>query len=143
MLNLLVFKYNFTKKFNAIAIIALLSFTFVVFLGLGFSMSMDASGNMANCPWANDVSSVCPMNVNEHIANWQQLFVVNPRPHVALALLILLSAGITIFVLEKLKNFDLFTEYYQRYKQEHPDIVLFNYLNLAFADGILQPKIFA
>ena len=133
------------SKLNRLAGIALLStFIFVALFGLSFSMPTDSMGNMTNCPWTSATSSICPMGAAQHIAEWQKLFAAIPQSNLMLALLGLLAVSLVFYIFKIVDNpYDLFVQRYLRYRLEHPDIALFNYLQLAFAQGIVQPTLYA
>jgi small-conductance mechanosensitive channel len=130
--------------FYFIGLALLVFFLFIALFGVSLSMATDSQGNMTGCPWMSEVTKVCPMDVAEHIAEWQRLLTVTPQQNLSLLMLALMSFTAVLYILNHFIYLEyLFTHYYQRYKREHPDISLFNYLNLIFARGILQPKLYA
>jgi hypothetical protein len=121
----------------------------IAFLAVGFfslsSMSMDASGRMINCPFMNSNSSLCQMTLAEHISQWQQFSTITREKSLLVSLFSLLiflyvaGFNITTKAYEKLKH-QRFRNSFYRYK---PELKLFDYLLLAFSNGLIHSKIYA
>lgn len=127
---------------------SMLVLAMIAFLVIGFwsllAMSMDMTGKMINCPFIQDSASLCQMNIFEHINAWQQFstFVQQKNLLVSLfSLLVLFTVGLLI-QRERQENTQSqkFRHYFYRYE---PEIKLFNPLALAFARGIINPKVYA
>jgi hypothetical protein len=132
--------------FNSKNIIALGIIAFLVMSFWSLSaMSMDMNGHMVNCPFMDDSSSFCQMTLVEHITQWQQFFAMTGEKNLIMslfALLIVLYVAVSEIITkayEKLKH-QRFRNYFYRYK---PEIKLFDYLALAFSDGLIHSKIYA
>ena len=118
----------------------LLLFMAISMAGLGMSMMTDAQGHMGNCPLMNGLSSICKMNVFEHLASWQSLFV-SLAPNILNLSLALFSLALIfvafIFSDESPQNIRLESSSLPR-----EQVSLFNPLRIAFARGILHSKIY-
>jgi hypothetical protein len=137
--------YKRIKTFPIFTAFLLAVVSLVVIFGLSFSMSMNNKGAMISCPFMHDSMSLCPMNASEHVFQWNSAFTGIPQNQLMGFLLALISLGLVFLFIKKLfVNLEhLFTLKYTRYKTDHPNIPLFNYLSLIFASGILQPKLYA
>ena len=137
--------------FHFSALTLLLSFIFVMLLGLNLTMMKDDSGigdmiaPMTSCPFMNDSMSICPMTVAEHVAIWNSTFMAtskNSLMQLLLSVVGLVLVGVAFSNLfQNLKN--IFVSRFRRYNIDHPDTALFNYLALMIARGIIQPKLYA
>jgi hypothetical protein len=137
-------KYLSKQGFNLTATTLLLSFVFVMLLGLNLSMMMSNNGVMSHCPFMDGSMSLCPMNAAEHINEWNAAFTAIPQNHL---MQILLSAVGFVFIAFALNNLflvfrNVFIVRYRRYQTDHPHIPLFNYFILVLAQGIIQPKLY-
>lgn len=127
-----------------VIVMFLLVFVVVNMFGLSFTMDHQMSGgHMAACPFMGETASVCQMTLSDHVTKWKEMFIALLPTMTLLTLLIL---GITMMVL----IFTLAPPWLNRvslllrnYKKLHPDIKFFNPLILAFAQGILHPRIYA
>lgn len=127
---------------KALLIIALLVFSFVAIFGLNLSMPTNEQGEMINCSSVSS-SVVCPMNVIEHIVSWQRMFTALP-----VLVYVFLFLSVMFVLLNFLKNLaaeflnDDVRKYKRFYFVQNLNSPLFNYLKQAFAQGILNPKIY-
>lgn len=129
---------------KSIVTLGMIAFLVMSFWSLS-SMSVDMNGTMIHCPFMDDSSSFCQMNVSEHIWQWQQFFTMTKEKSLLLSLFsLLILIQITVATAaarayEKLK--------YQRFRNHlywhDPEIKLFDTLALAFSDGIIHSKIYA
>lgn len=103
-----------------------------------WTMSMDSSA-MQDCPYMGE-TGYCAMDISEHLASWQNLFTTTLERVSPLSLLPLL----TLFVLAY-----FFVDLLVRKRRERPLVErfrtreLFDPLRLAFARGIIHPKIYS
>ncbi len=95
-----------------------------------------SSGNNQEC---------CNTSISKHIGSWKDTFLVVPRElRDGLLLLILgliATLGLGLFRFRQPLN-DHHLLSYRLYERDNPDLALFNHLKLAFARGILNPKIY-
>ena len=127
-------------KENIIIILGTVAFLVMIFWSL-FSMPFDVNGHMVNCPFMNESSIFCQMNVSEHINQWQQFFTMIREKNLLLSLFFLYVAVFAIIkrTYEKVKH-----QRFRNYLYWHrPEIKLFNHLALAFSQGIIHSKIYA
>lgn len=109
------------------------------FLGIAYSnMNMSKAGDMPGCPFMGE-AGICRMTPFEHVAAWQNMFTSTPQPFAALTLLMLIA----LFALGR-----HFRYLVPKRKPEHRtayspprEIGVFDPLKLAFARGIIHPKI--
>jgi len=93
----------------------------------------------------NNSAEICRMDALEHITQWQSMLSAIPQFDKALAMVGLLAFSL-VFVIFRFLDPERHTLHYffsRRYQRKHPDSPLFNYLRVAFSDGILHPKIYA
>ena len=133
----------FLLKSKNIVVLGIIAFLAMSFWSLS-SMSMDMNSHMVSCPFMNDSSSFCQMSIAEHIGQWQQFFTITKEKSLWLSLSLLVSLFVIRFtigakVYKKLK-YQQFRQYLYWHK---PEIKLFDYLALAFSDGIIRSKIYA
>ena len=87
----------------------------------------------------------CNTNISKHIGSWKDTLLVVPRD-MRDGLLILILGLIATLTVGLFKAQHLLSDYrlqfYRLYARDNPDLALFNHLKLAFARGILNPKIY-
>lgn len=120
--------------------------TFVLIVGLSLphfamNMSADMDGNMAmnNC-YMPGMTLICSMTPIQHISEWQRMFTttIQQMPTTVLLLLLALTIGLSQFLIRLLtpKPKEGPIQNY-RYRER-----VFDPLRLAFARGIIHPKVF-
>jgi hypothetical protein len=124
--------------------IVLAVFTVLLFGIFGFGLGMDMNSPTANCPFDGHSMSICKMNPMEHIQEWQSMFTMIPTKD-ALSFLSVLLALLALLAIGAWKKFSI-------HDQPWPEIYIdpfylrkyqiFNPLQEAFSNGILNPKIF-
>lgn len=110
------------------------------------SMRMDMTSNPTLTAIAGQ-ESCCGTNVSQHIQSWRNTFLAVPQGiRDALTLLALGLILILGYSWASLRNrrpsIDLDIGRLRLYIRQNPELVLFNHLKLAFARGILNPKIY-
>lgn len=137
-------KGKFSKISYIAAVSFLLGFAFISIFGMSLSMQMRGDGTMGTCPLMGNSAVLCGMTASEHVSIWQRMFSAMPVGKVFMVLAALLAAYLfTMFLNNLAKRRDSFAVLYRFYRQEHPDSKLFNYLNVLFSRGILQPILYA
>ena len=123
------------------AIIGLL-FSLFLMINMGGFMSsemMMKDGMMTPCPFMG-VASLCNMTPLEHVSQWQQMFTTTSQEFATTALLLLLSLAVVFsFVNFSLKPKRSPVRLVSRYRYRER---VFDPLKLAFARGILNPKLY-
>lgn len=118
----------------------ILFFLFVMLFGLNLSMKTLGDGSMSDCPFAMGQSSMCQMPASDHLSKWQQTFTATLQfayyPFFLTVFVFIFRSLIYQFTLAPPR-----TVAFYRYRLNHPDTKLFNFLLQAFSDGIIQPKI--
>ncbi len=109
--------------------------------GLHASMMAGGNGSMSNCPLTNGISSICPMNVFEHIGTWQSLFTAIAPTAILLFLAFALLLG--GFRFENSGAVNSRKNRFLIYQRQNFTFRLFDYLSIIFRKGILHPKVFA
>lgn len=124
------------------AIKALFLFSFVLMTSFGGVMSagmMNMDGKMSDCPYMG-MSGYCDMDASEHLAGWQQLFSATLEHFFSSMLLLLLAIAILApFLVKLFVRKRSVRPIFQRWRT----IELFDPLRLAFARGIIHPKLFS
>lgn len=117
---------------------------FAAIFSLAVGMKTDAFGNMSDCQFKAENSSICSMGIMEHIGKWLQLSAAVFFKTYGTALMILLLLAYTLFAV-----------YVRTPKISHPVIApptpvpespetkIFNYLVIVFSQGILNPRLYA
>lgn len=122
----------------------LLCFLAVGILGLRLGMDHNQNGTMKGCVFMMQQgdSAVCSMSAAEHLLQWQQFLLAEPKSdqHIlltALALTVILPVLLALptRALSKTPDFKL-----QRWRARI--MKLFDYLLQALSQGILRPKVF-
>ncbi len=127
-----------SKRILTLSILVL--FVTMVIFGLHASMMADKDGNMSKCPLTNGTSSICPMNVFEHIGTWQSLFAtIIPIIILFFFVLTFLFVG-SLF--KNLSNTNSMRHRFLIYQRRSFIFQLFDYFRLVFRKGILNPKVF-
>lgn len=117
-----------------LSLVFMMSFGGVLSAGM---MSMD--GKMQDCPYMG-MSGYCDMDASEHLAGWQQLFATTLEQFFSSDLFPLLTLVIlTPFFLVLLVRKRLQRPVFDRWRA----LELFDPLQLAFARGIINPKLYA
>lgn len=127
-----------------IPILGIAAFLIISFWSLS-PMSVDMNGKMINCPFMEDSSSFCQMNIIEHITQWQQSFVFTRERSLFLSLFALATLFPMVVFLGVKKNAEKVKhQQFRQYLYWHkPEVKLFDSLLLAFSQGILHPQIYA
>lgn len=122
---------------------AVLVLTLAVFLGAGYAgMPQNAAGQMEACP-SMGVVALCEMSPFTHMAKWQGLFSALPETEGAsfLALVLLGLSVILLWVRARGSGSACAVlSYALRSRIIH--VPVRSYLQEAFSNGILHPKIF-
>lgn len=89
----------------------------------------------------------CGTNMSQHIQSWRDTFLATPQGvRDALALLalglILILGYSQVSLWNRHPPIDLDISRLRLYIKQNPNLILFNHLKLAFAHGILNPKIY-
>lgn len=129
------------KKFLALtAILAVLSIA-LLSLKMGEG-SADKHGMLPDCPYATGEDSACPMDLVDHLAVFKQTFTVLNVSTAGL-ILILLFAPFAAAALKEIPilNFSLI-EKLRRFENKNLHFKLFDWLQLALARGLMQPKLY-
>ena len=134
--------YNISMRLlNKNIISALLvSFVFTMTVG-GFvssEMMMSDDGMMQPCPFMG-AASICNMSPLEHFSQWQQMFTSIPQEFSIASLLLLLALALVSYFIGHLsppKRTEVFVPRH-RYRER-----VFDPLKLAYARGILNPKLY-
>lgn len=111
------------------------------------SMGMDTMTSNPTLTAIAGQESCCGTNVSQHIQSWRNSFLAVPQGvRDSLLLLVfglILILGYTRFSFkDRHPLFDPDICGLQLYVRQNPELVLFNHLKLAFARGILNPKIY-
>lgn len=110
------------------------------------SMGMDTMTSNPTLMAITAKESCCGTNVSQHIQSWRNTFLAVPQGvRDALTLLALGLALILGYSWVSLWNrrpsIELDIGWLRLYIRQNPELILFNHLKLAFARGILNPKI--
>lgn len=142
MLDFLIFLeyYSGMKTFKKlITTLLTANLLFLAIFGLNLSVRLMEDGPMANCQFMQEKSSMCPMNLVDHIAAWQNTLTGTLTASLFLILLVAVAAFAS-------KNFNLgnsaFLSFTYYYKKKNSLLKYFIPMRLAYARGIIQPKVY-
>ncbi len=104
------------------------------------------SGHTAHTSHEASLTNCCDVGISDHMELWKSTLVGIPQGFQDLLVLIVLAVATSFafagfLSVPRLDTNVLFYRYRQ-YSREHPDILAFSHLRLAFARGILHPKTF-
>lgn len=92
------------------------------------------------------VKNCCDVVVSDHMELWKSTLVGITQSFQYLLVLIVLAVGASFvfagFIAIPRLDINILFYRYRQYAREHPDILTYNPLRLAFARGILHPKTF-
>lgn len=132
-------------KFPIILItLSVLAFGFVC-SGMASHASMYGGMNSIAIMQIGSQQTCCNTSISKNIESWKNTLLVVPREmHNGLLILILgLIATLTLGLSRLRPPFsDYHLQFYRQYERDNSDLALFNHLKLAFARGILNPKIY-
>ena len=110
------------------------------------SVHMDISGTQAMLSMASE-ESCCGTTMSQHIESWKSTFLIAPQA--VRDSLALLAFGLALVLVYSWFSFqDRYPTLnpdiggLRLYVQQNPEIAIFNHLKLAFARGILNPKLY-
>lgn len=121
----------------------LLVFWVLLFGFLQFGMNMDMKFGMMHCPLMPGHSTViCKMNPLEHIQEWQNMFTSLPAD----TLFISIFAVLLFFVLKNFWKYNISSllsifNFFSNFSFSN-NFKIFNPLQEAFSQGIINPKLF-
>lgn len=130
-----------SKNIVILGFIAILAMSFFML----YAMPMDKDGRMVNCPFMNGSTGFCQMTLADHMNLWQQFFSTTKVKDILLVVLSLFAFLFSILLATNLLTYyqlksQSLRHYLYRY---HPELKLFDYLALAFSDGLIHSKIYA
>lgn len=132
-----------SKLSDNLVLLVLASFAFMNVLGMGIGMEM-TDGLMSPCPFMAGQTTMCQMNIMEHIAQWQQALLGIPTKANLLALAIVL---LVVVITPLVKQFSRLEELIKFASRRFADrtkqaVKVFDPFLLAFSDGIINPRIY-
>ena len=126
---------------------ALIAFLLAAFFGASQTMAMEkqSDGTTSGC-LSTGVEGICQMPFTKHLNEWQSMFMmIAPQRLLILAFLILLAVvfvAVRIFKPSLLLLFSYYSTRWRLYIRQNPNLALFDPLQKAFSQGILNPKIY-
>lgn len=138
-----LFRRSITSH-QALAIFLAGAFLFGATFAMPLGMQIDEHGNMSNCPFLLEQTSVCSMGIMEHIAKWQQFFTVLLSQSDVLASIIFLFLNFVLLAIfiHVLNTSPTALALFPPIPKNKPEAKLFNHLATAFSQGILHPRIY-
>lgn len=138
-----------TKKFGRfLLVLGLIALISVAFFGASQAMGMKqrSDGTMSGCLF-DGKAEICIMSFSQHLSNWQGMFAATtPEKINVLALLALIAALFAAVALLRRHVLSLLNYYANRWRfyiKQNSLLVIFNPLQEAFSQGILNPKIYS
>ena len=134
------------KPAISFVVLGLFAFVMLSIFGLGHmgGMTSGEDGNMTGCIFTGK-TMLCKMSVIEHISLWQSMFTAMPQESSILLALVILLVAVLFTTKNSIGPPRLFrdeTSTPKLYLVQHPNLPFFNPLKEAFAQGILNPKIY-
>ena len=134
-------------KFSMFRIIlttyTILTLAGVSILGVGMGMrhgEEPPDRQMMGCIFMNEPAAACPMTIAEHIGKWRETFLAVLTSDVLFLIIFLAVAPVVKKIAVLLSSLPMA---YQLYRRDHPNLRIFTPLFLAFARGILHPRLYA
>ncbi len=126
-------------------IFSFIAMIFILIGIFGITEVGDMDGTIIICPFSGHSMSICKMNPLEHIEEWQSMFTTLPSKgtlSVILSILLTLLAllGLKYFKKLSLENFSRPETWMESFYSR--TVPVFNHLQEAFSQGILNPKLF-
>lgn len=127
-----------------IAIISLSAFSLMYFS----DMKMRGDGTMSGCMF-NGQAEICLMSPIEHLNAFQERFSAVPQRDEFFVFLFVLISAVGILLLFNITRHPLLVllhrlfDQWRFYLKQNPDLSLFNLLSKAFAQGILNSRIYS
>jgi len=113
-----------------------------VVLTVGFAMNMDEHGNMADCPYTENGSSMCAMTGLEHLAQWKMNFVAMTQGQNILLLSTFIS-GFFVWLGFSFKEVLSLERVKLRWRERTNDVLKsVDTLLALLSRGILHPKVY-
>ncbi len=104
------------------------------------------SGHVVHTSHEASLKNCCDAGVNDHMELWKSTLVGIPQGFQDLLVLIVLAVATSFafagFLAIPRLDTNLLSIRFRQYAREHPDILVYSHLRLAFARGILHPKTF-
>jgi len=121
------------------AFLVLTAVVTVALFGLMVPMGHGMDGNMVSCPLMGSPAAMCQMGLGEHVAAWRARFSVPIQFGMLFVLLVLVVFSL---LRERPTTTDPPKRVWSvRHIFENSILVPFRVLQLAFADGVLNPKL--
>lgn len=122
----------------------------VGFLCISFIHATPAHAEMGSAHTAHAINpslnACCDAGVSDHMELWKSTLVGIPQGFQDLLVLIVLAVATSFafagFLAIPRLDINILFYRYTQYAREHPDILAYSHLRLAFARGILHPKTF-
>ena len=146
--NLLVFTANYFKSIKSPVVLLTLAFLTFGFVCTGmFGKQMDMSQMDMGMMSSEHGQQCCTIGVAHHINSWKDIVLTLPNKTRDALMLLALSLALIfgyswVSLWNRRPSPDLDIGRLRLYIREHPDLILFDHLKLAFARGILNPKIY-
>lgn len=135
---------NIARKLKrVIAGLTVLSFFLAGILAVNFYMSEMGHEMLVGCPYTEDSSSMCPMNLGDHLGIWKQNFTsfIPELSKILIVSLFLAFTPVALLVLF-IRYFPLI-RYLGDFENKNLHFKLFDWILLSLRRGILEPKIYA
>lgn len=139
-----------SRKFSTfLAIMVVSIFIFIILFGVNHTLGMEmrGDGTMSGCLF-DGKAEICLMTFSDHLSRWQGMFTTIPQKADPLITLFLLILIFSAFLLSNLRRrlllllFNCLFDRWRLYLKQNPHLSLFNHLQEAFSQGILNPKIY-
>ena len=145
-----MFKFLNVKKAKALIVATILSALLIGFVCISLihaAPSHMGMGEMHNhSSQTASLSNCCDAGVSDHMELWKSTLVGIPQSFQDLVQLIVFAVATSFafagFLALPHLDANLFSIRFRQYDREHPDVLTYNPLRLAFARGILHPKTF-
>lgn len=132
-------KHTTVHMTRFIAMMALTAIFVVSFANLLMGHNDHGHGMVSPCPLMQDRSTMCPMNVAEHIAKWQQLF---SAPVNAKDILASLASVVVLSILLWQAPTAESPPRARAYRLRNRASILFDPVRVALSRGTLQPLLY-
>lgn len=134
---------------RVLLLVGLTLFLWAAFFGAPHSalgMGAHGDGAMSRCIFDGKAEKMCTMSISQHLSSWQGLLTATaPEKAHALTLLALLAVAFGAVLVVR-RHIALLLNYYayqwRVFLKQNSLLVIFNPLQEAFSQGILNPKLY-
>lgn len=133
----------FRQQKKILAGIVFLAFFASGILALNLYGPDQSHGMIQGCPYMNGDSSMCPMNLTDHLSAWKQTFTSDFSLNLKIVTLILFISFLPFILFRVFIRYFPLIRYLSSFENQNLHFKLFDWIVLALRRGVLEPKVYA